>query len=93
MTFKLEFYEAALKEWNKLDPHIKQQFRAKLITRLDNPRVPSAKIVGHQHRYKIKLRSLGFRLIYEVEDKKVLVLVVAIGKRERNQVYVNASKR
>ncbi len=93
MIFKLAFYEAALKEWKKLDPHIKQQFQTKLKERLNNPRLPSAKLAGHPDRYKIKLRSIGYRLLYEVIDNEVLVMVVAIGKRERNQVYQVARNR
>jgi mRNA interferase RelE/StbE len=93
MTYELGFYEDALKEWNKLDPYIRQLFRSKLIERLHQPRIPASKLVGHPDRYKIKLRTLEFRLVYEVRDTEVLVLVVAIGKRDKNQVYTVASKR
>ncbi|WP_336884841.1 type II toxin-antitoxin system RelE family toxin [Sinorhizobium meliloti] len=37
--------------------------------------------------YKIKLRQLGYRLVYRVDDGSVTVLVVAVGKRERGDVY------
>lgn len=43
--------------------------------------------------YKIKLKSSGYRLVYKVLDKEIVVLVVAVGKRERNAVYKNAMKR
>jgi mRNA interferase RelE/StbE len=43
--------------------------------------------------YKIKLRSVGYRLVYEVRDSKLIVLVIAVGKRERNSVYMAAAKR
>ncbi len=33
------------------------------------------------------------RLVYEVQDHELLVLVVAVGKRERNAVYRQADKR
>jgi mRNA interferase RelE/StbE len=93
MIFKLAFYEAALKEWHKLDPHIKLQFQTKLKDRLSHPRLAFAKLAGHPNRYKIKLRSVGYRLVYEVIDNEVLVMVVAVGKRERNQVYLLAKNR
>ena len=63
------------------------QFKAKLAERLTNPRVPAAKLGGHKDRYKIKLRSAGYRLVYEVRDRELIVVVVAVGKRERNAVY------
>ena len=93
MIYKLEFYEEAYKEWKKLDGSIKEQFRIKLTERLGNPKVPAAKLRDSIDRYKIKLKSVGYRLVYEVRDKEIVVLVVAIGKRDRNAVYLAADKR
>jgi len=39
------------------------------------------------------LRSIGYRLVYEVRDKEVIVVVVAAGRRDRNSVYKAAGKR
>ena len=93
MTYELAFLDEALKEWRKLDSVTREQFKSKLAERLHNPKVPSARLHGANERYKIKLRSAGFRLVYQVKDKELLVLVVAVGKRERNAVYKAAAKR
>jgi len=93
MTYELGFLEDALKEWRKLDNVVRAQFKKRLIERLESPRVPSARLAGHPDRYKIKLRSLGYRLVYEVRDSQLLVVVVAVGKRERNAVYKAAEVR
>lgn len=93
MSFELGFLEEALKEWSKLDNNTREQFKTKLAERLENPRVPSAKLSGNKDRYKIKLRSVGYRLVYKVRDSELLVIVVAVGKRERNAVYKAAIKR
>jgi mRNA interferase RelE/StbE len=93
MSYELAFLEEALKEWRKLDRNKRDVFAAKLAERLNNPRLPSAKLRGSADRYKIKLRSVGYRLVYEVRDKVMIVLVVAVGKRERNAVYEAAAKR
>jgi mRNA interferase RelE/StbE len=93
MSYELAFFEEALKEWRKLDGNTRNIFKAKLDERLVSPRVPAAKLHGHSDRYKIKLRSVGYRLVYEVRDKAHIVLVVAIGKRERNAVYEAAAIR
>ncbi len=93
MTYELAFLDEALKEWEKLDANVRQQFKGKLAERIENPRVPSAKLSGNKDRYKIKLRSVGYRLVYEVKDQEILVVVIAVGKRERNVVYKVASKR
>ena len=93
MSFKLAFYDEALKEWKKLDNAIRKQLKDKLSERLLFPRVPSAKLSGSKDRYKIKLHSVGYRLVYEVRDAELVVLVVAVGKRERNAVYITAAQR
>lgn len=93
MTYKLVFKQDAQKEWQKLDATIKKQFKKKLIVRLENPRVESARLNGMKDCYKIKLRSAGYRLIYQVRDTEILISVVAVGKRDRNQVYKIAIKR
>lgn len=94
MTYELGFLDEALKEWHKLDAGVREQFKTKLAERLENPRVASAKLSGgHQDRYKIKLRSVGYRLVYEIRESRFIVVVVAVGKRERNAVYKAAAKR
>ncbi|MBK1720183.1 type II toxin-antitoxin system RelE family toxin [Thiocystis violacea] len=93
MSYELTFHPEALKEWGKLDASVRTQFKKKLAERLLNPRVPAAQLLGRSDRYKIKLRTVGYRLVYEVRDAELIILVVAVGKRERNAVYQIAMKR
>jgi mRNA interferase RelE/StbE len=93
MTYKLDFYEEALKEWKKLDSTVREQFKKQLAERLENPRLASAKLRHSKDRYKIKLRQAGYRLVYQVNDSAVVVLVVAVGKRDKNAVYLASTKR
>ena len=93
MTYNLEFLEEAKKEWEKLNPTIRQQLKKKLIQILESPRISKNQLSGSINRYKIKLRSIGYRLVYEVIDQEVVVLVVAVGRRENNQVYKAADNR
>ena len=93
MPFELAFHPEALREWQQLTTGIQEQFKNKLAERLIELRIPASKLRGSSHRYKIKLRAAGFRLVYEVRDQEVLVLVVAVGKRERNAVYRQADQR
>lgn len=93
-SFNLEFHILALKEWQKLDNSVKEQFKKQLHKRLTNPRVASAKLHGDlDNFYKIKLRTVGYRLVYEVIDLKLVVLVIAVGKRNQDEVYKKASLR
>jgi mRNA interferase RelE/StbE len=93
MTYELLFHPDALEEWGKLDKPVREQFKKKLAERLPDPHVPSAKLSGQKSRYKIKLRSAGYRLVYDVVDAQLIVTVVAVGKRERNAVYKAAASR
>lgn len=93
MTYRLKFDKKAWKEWEKLGHPVKEQFKKKLRERLENPRVPGAKLSGHADRYKIKLRSAGYRLVYQVFDEEIVVSVIAIGKRENSDVYNLANNR
>ncbi len=93
MTYKLDFYEQALKEWRKLDQSIQVQLKQKLAERLESPRVPASKLRDSKDHYNIKLRGSGYRLVYEVQDHIVTVLVVAVGKRDKNDVYSKAGQR
>lgn len=93
MTYRLRFHELALQEWKKLDGSLRAQFKKKLGERLSDPRVPSAALSGMADCYKIKLRSAGYRLVYRVDEDIVFVTVVAVGRRDWNQVYSDATKR
>ena len=93
MPYELAVHPEALRDWWNLSAGIREQFKKKLAERLIEPRSPASKLRGSSNRYKIKLRAAGFRLVYEVRDCEVLVLVVAVGKRERNAVYRQADQR
>ena len=87
MSYDLEFLPSALREWRKLDNSIRIQLKNKLAERLKNPRVEKDRLSGYKDIYKIKLRDLGYRLAYEVRDSELVILVLVVGKREKNQVY------
>lgn len=93
MTYTIKFREEALKEWLKLDKAIQQQFAKKLKKCCEHPHIPTATLRGLKDCYKIKLRASGFRLVYQVIDDQLIIAVVAVGKRERSEVYNLASKR
>lgn len=87
MSYELEFKTSALKEWRKLDSPIREQFKKRLAERLKAPHVASAKLSGLPDCYKIKLRDAGYRLVYQVVDDRLLVVVIAVGRRDHDQVY------
>ena len=93
MNYELAFKDGALKEWKKLDSHLRELFKNKLAERLKEPHIPGSLLRGMNDCYKIKLRGAGYRLVYQVRDKELIVVVIAVGKRDRNLVYNVAQKR
>ena len=94
MVYRLQFLPEALKEWEALDGSIKAPLRSALKKRLEAPHVLSAALgSGLAGCYKIKLRQQGYRLVYVVEDDVLVVIVLAIGKRDRLAAYEDALKR
>lgn len=92
--YRLKFVPSALAEWQALDGSVKENFRKLLRTRLDNPHVPGSALRGQlKGYYKIKLRKQGYRLVYGVEDDVLVVMVMAVDKREDAEVYASAIAR
>ena len=89
VEYDVEWDPKALKELRKLDGAVRLQFLRKLQERQSHPRVPGDALHGLKDCYKIKLRGAGYR----VEDERIVILVLAIGKRERSSVYEQAGKR
>lgn len=93
MSYSLAFTASALKEWRKLAAPAQAQFKKKLAERLERPHIPKARLHNLPDCYKIKLRAAGYRLVYQVDDKTVVVTVIAVGKRDKSAAYRAAKAR
>jgi len=90
-VYIVRFHESAEKEWFGLDKGVRDRFLKVLERRLVEPRVPSAELSADlKGLYKIKLQKSGHRLVYEVLDDVLIVLVVAVGKHD---IYRTAAER
>ncbi len=91
VKYKLKFLPEALKEWHQLDGSIKLIFRKALKKRLLQPKVPGSELHGDlEDCYKIKLLNHGYRLVYTIENQELVVLVLAVDKRENSIAYQSA---
>ena len=89
--YKLKFLPEALKEWHQLDGSIKLIFRKAIKKQLIQPKVPGSELHGDlKGCYKIKLLKHGYRLVYTIEDNELVVLVLAVDKRENSIAYQSA---
>ena len=76
----------------RLPPETKRHLPKKLAERQVQPRIASASLRRMPDCYKIKLRSAGVRLVYKVVDREIMLLVLAIGKREGGDIYADAER-
>jgi len=93
MTYRLEFDVRALKEWKQLDGSIRSQLKKKLESVIQNPKIEKNRLREFDNCYKIKLRQSGYRMVYQVQDARIVVFIIAIGKRDNKQAYVEAQNR
>jgi mRNA interferase RelE/StbE len=93
-TYRLKFLPEALAEWRALDGSVKEVLRKALKKRLEQPRLPGSQLHADlRDCYKIKLRKQGYRLVYSVDDGVLVVLVLAVDKREDMTAYRSAVER
>lgn len=84
----------AYKEWESLNHSIKAQFLKKLQKLIIEPRIDKNHLRGDlSNCYKIKLKRAGYRLVYQVIDEKVILLIWSVDKRENSDVYDEAVRR
>ena len=92
--YRLLFLPSALKECKALDGAVKEPLRKLLQKRLNSPHVPGEALYGELHGYyKIKLKKQGIGLVYGVEDDALIVMVMAVDKRENGVVYQSVMHR
>ena len=91
ITYRVIFRPRAKKRFDRLDAAIKRQIARKLDERCRNPRVPGDALARLRDCYKIKLRAKGIRLVYQVRDTQLILLVLSVGSREREEAYVEAA--
>ena len=92
-TYKLRFHEQAWREWQALDASVREPLKKKLAERQLAPRVSASALHGMTDCYKIKLHSVGYRMIYRVDESEIFITVIATGKRDKNKVYRTAQDR
>ncbi|NLZ36709.1 MAG: type II toxin-antitoxin system RelE/ParE family toxin [Clostridiales bacterium] len=84
MSFRVEFTERALRELKKLDKHTAAfiiGWVKKNLEDCENPRLHGKALTANrsgQWRYRIG----DYRIIAEITDSKLVILVIAVGHRK-----------
>jgi len=80
VTYSIDFEPGALRQLKKLDRAVQARLKPKINALAENPRPRDAKkLKGYENTYRIRVG--GYRILYEIYDNILLVLVVKIGPR------------
>ena len=83
-SYKIEFSRSAERDLRRLDRKVLHRVLAAIDGLADNPRPPGVKkLAGSEHTYRVRVGD--YRVIYGLEDRALVVLVVRI--RHRGEVY------
>lgn len=94
MAYSIKTHDDFVAELAKLDSSVKQQLRKKLAKVIENPHIPKNRLGGGLHNcYKIKLKKAGVRLVYQVNDDEIYILLLTVDRRADNEVYNTALTR
>ncbi|KAA3502954.1 MULTISPECIES: type II toxin-antitoxin system RelE/ParE family toxin [Rhizobium/Agrobacterium group] len=88
MIWTIEYDVLVQKEMRKIDPQTRQRIRAFLqerVAALDNPRQTGAALQGSELGNYWRYRVGDYRIICDIQDHKLVVLVVEIG--HRREIY------
>lgn len=84
MAWKIEFADSAAKQLRKLDPAVARRITAFLRDRVvpaNDPRTLGAALKGDELGQFWKYRVGDYRIIAEIHDREVRILVVRLGHR------------
>ena len=83
-AYTVDLTTAAARQLRKLDPVARQRVAAAIGLLAGDPRPPAAKkLVGGDG--ELRVRTGDYRIVYRIDDGRLLVLVIALG--HRRQVY------
>ena len=84
MTYHVEVAAAAVRQLRKLDRSAQRRVQAAIELLAAEPRPNGAKkLVGGDGEWRV--RTGDYRIVYEIHDDVLLVLVVAVG--HRREIY------
>lgn len=77
--YRIEITRSAAKELERLPPKDRLRVATRIQALAADPRPPGAEKLSGQDRYRV--RQGDFRILYEIFDTLILVVVVKIGNR------------
>lgn len=89
MSYTIEFSKKAERQFKDLPRSVQLKIAPKISALAETPRPGKAKkLEGQDNIYRIRVGD--YRIIYQVQDKALIVLVIKIG--DRKEVYRRIGK-
>lgn len=80
MTYQVEITPAAKRQIKKLVKQTQELIIQRLEQLAENPRPPGVlKMEGEENLYRVRIGD--YRIIYEIQDRVLLIVVVKVGHR------------
>jgi mRNA interferase RelE/StbE len=80
VSYRVSLSPAAARQLRKFDPQVRRRIQGVLELLAAEPRPPTAtRLVGGADEWRV--RTGDYRVIYEIEDQELLVLVLRVGHR------------
>jgi mRNA interferase RelE/StbE len=84
VSYRVSVAPAAERQLRKLDPPARRRVQAAIELLTEQPRPPAAtQLVGGTGEWRV--RTGDYRIVYEIDDGVLVVLVVAVG--HRREIY------
>jgi len=85
VSYEVRFTPAADRQVSKLPRAIRPKIISRAEALADDPRPPGVKMLTNAEHGTYRIRESDYRIVYDIEDDVLLVLVVRVG--HRREVY------
>lgn len=84
--FEIEFSKSFVKDFKKITHEVQKEFMGKWIPRLQSDPLQGLAFSGKNlkafRRLKFRTKKNDYRVVYEIKNTEVFVILLAIGSRE-----------
>jgi mRNA interferase RelE/StbE len=80
MIYAVEILRSAQKQLAKIDPQTQERIIDSIRALADNPRPSGCKKLSGRPAWRIRVGD--YRVIYEINDRKLVIVVVTFGNRK-----------
>ena len=80
MAYRIEFAPRADRQFRALERSLQVRLRRRIDSLAENPRPQGIKkLAGEENFYRLRVGD--YRIIYQIQEKRLIVLVVGVGHR------------